>query len=175
MTVNALGKKILGYSIQIKHDKYRRNAFYFNTCFVCDAWAKTVQYESVLVKFAEFFTSLEVEIEYLSKLTSNSEKELEKMLADVLRSLNSYLRECSIVFRDRLLKLKVVCAGVTDPPPIESHYVPVLVTDVTPMERWDLTSQQVIPFVDGFNHALKICELKITLTNASTFTQLILI
>ena len=33
MTVNALGKKIIGYPIQIKNDKYERNAFYFNTCF----------------------------------------------------------------------------------------------------------------------------------------------
>jgi len=39
MTVNVLGKKVVGYPIQIKPE---RNVLYFNTCFVCDAWARTL-------------------------------------------------------------------------------------------------------------------------------------
>lgn len=158
MTVNAMGRKILGYPIQIKDEKYERNAYYFNTCFVCDAWARTVQYEQVLVKFSEFFHSLELEIEYLSKLSSGWEKEIQRMFENVLHGLNSYHRECSIVFRDRLLKLKVVRQGVHDPPCIKDHEVPVLVTDVCPLEKWDLTTRQILPYVDGFNHVLKIGE-----------------
>ncbi|CAG7716173.1 unnamed protein product, partial [Allacma fusca] len=159
MTVNALGKKILGYPIQIRNEKYERNAFYFNVCFVCDAWARTVQYEQVLIKFAEFFHSLELEIEYLSKLSAGHEKELERIFENVIHGLNGFHRESSIVFRDRLLKLKVVLAGVIDPAPVHNHEVPVLISDVYPIEKWDLTTQQIIPYVDGYNHVTKIANL----------------
>lgn len=166
MTVNVLGKKIIGYPIQIQNDKYERNAFYFNTCFVCDAWARTVQYERVLVKLAEFFNTLELEIEYLSKGSADcgnngsgsAENELKEMFAAILNGINGPQRECSYVFQDRLLALKVVPAVLSDPPWVESHTVPVFVTDVGPIERWDLTTQQIIPYVDGFNHVAQISK-----------------
>jgi len=50
-----LGHKITGFPISISNKKYARNAFYFNLCFVCDAWARTVQYEGVVKKLAEYF------------------------------------------------------------------------------------------------------------------------
>ena len=52
---NVLGHKITGFPISISNKKYARNAFYFNLCFVCDAWARTVQYEGVVKKLAEYF------------------------------------------------------------------------------------------------------------------------
>lgn len=162
MTVNVLGKKIIGYPIQIQNDKYERNAFYFNTCFVCDAWARTVQYERVLVKLAEFFNSLELEIEFLSKISDSSgdgEKDLKGMFSAILGGINGPQRECSYVFQNRLLALKVVPAVLRDPPWVESHTVPVFVNDVGPIERWDLTTQQIIPYVDGFNHVTQISKI----------------
>ncbi|ODN05010.1 Nitrogen permease regulator 2-like protein [Orchesella cincta] len=166
MTVNVLGKKIIGYPIQIQDDKYERNAFYFNTCFVCDAWARTVQYERVLVKLAEFFNSLELEIEYLSKKSESCsngildmELELKDMFNAILNGINGPQRECSYVFQNRLLALKVVPAVLSDPPWVDSHTVPVFVTDVGPIERWDLTTQQIIPYVDGFNHVAQISHI----------------
>lgn len=163
MTVNVLGKKIIGYPIQIQDDKYERNAFYFNTCFVCDAWARTVQYERVLVKLAEFFNTLESELEYLSKNNFESgeevEKSLEGMFSAILTGINGPQRECSYVFQDRLLALKVVPAVLSDPQWVESHSVPVFVTDVGPIDKWDLTTHQIIPYVDGFNHVAQISHL----------------
>lgn len=55
---NALEHKIVGYPVKIDHQRYARNAYYFNLCFVCDAWARSVQYEPVVKKLAEYFVSL---------------------------------------------------------------------------------------------------------------------
>lgn len=161
ITINALGKKVIGYPIIIQNSKYSRNAYYFNTCFVCDAWARTVQYEQVLVKFAEFFHLLESENQFLSKQGEGQsiEGQLEEIFKNVLHSLNGPSRECAIVIgakSTRLLKLKVVPAVLEDPPKVMSHQVPVFVTDVRPAENWDLTTQQLIPFINGFNHVARI-------------------
>lgn len=54
---NALGYKIVGNPILIEDQRYQRNAFYFNLCFVCDSWARTVQYEPIVKKLSEYFVS----------------------------------------------------------------------------------------------------------------------
>jgi len=164
MTVNVLGKKIIGYPIQLKAEKYERNAFYFNTCFVCDAWARTVQYESVLVKLAKFFCSLELETEYLSTMSKTSgteeiEAELGTMFRNILQGLNGPLRDSFYIFRKRLLALKVVPAVLSDPRWVESHDVPLFLADTGAPEKWDLTTQQIVPYVDGFNHVAQISKL----------------
>lgn len=180
LTVNALGKKVIGCPIQIKNDNYLRNAYYFNTCFVCDVWARTVQYEQVLVKFAEFFHAMESESRFLSSQgdDQNIKSQLEEIFKSVLHGLNGPLRECSIVVGEkscRLLKLKVVQAVLDDPPLVESHQVPVFVTDVNPIEKWDLTTQQLVPYIDGFNHVSKIGKTKKTQPRLDITIALILI
>nr|CAD7458200.1 unnamed protein product [Timema tahoe] len=52
--LNVLGYKITGYPVRIDNTKYARNAYYFNLCFVCDSWARTVQYEPVVKKLSEY-------------------------------------------------------------------------------------------------------------------------
>ncbi|CAB0014560.1 unnamed protein product [Nesidiocoris tenuis] len=54
LTVTFSGIKILGYPVRIENKKYPRNAYHFNICFVCDAWARTAQYETVVKKLSEF-------------------------------------------------------------------------------------------------------------------------
>lgn len=54
---NALGHKIIGYPVRIENPRYERNAYMFNLCFVCDTWARTVQYEPVVKKLAEHLVS----------------------------------------------------------------------------------------------------------------------
>lgn len=53
-----LGFKILGFPVRIDDKKYARNAYYFNLCFVCDAWARTVQYESVVRKLSDYLVRI---------------------------------------------------------------------------------------------------------------------
>jgi len=55
---NVLGYKITGFPVSIYDSKYARNAYYFNLCFVCDAWARTVQYEPVVKKLSEYLVSI---------------------------------------------------------------------------------------------------------------------
>ena len=50
--------KILGFPVKIDNKKYARNAFYFNLCFVCDAEARTVHYEPVVKKIADFLVNI---------------------------------------------------------------------------------------------------------------------
>jgi len=57
---NVLGYKITGFPVRIDNTKYARNAYYFNLCFVCDAWARTVQYEPVVKKLSEYLVSIYV-------------------------------------------------------------------------------------------------------------------
>lgn len=55
LTVNALDIKVVGYPVGIENQqKYARNAFLFNLCFVCDSWARSVQYEPVVKKLSEY-------------------------------------------------------------------------------------------------------------------------
>lgn len=58
LTVNAMDIKIVGYPVGIEdQQKYPRNAFLFNLCFVCDSWARSVQYEPVVKKLSEYLVS----------------------------------------------------------------------------------------------------------------------
>lgn len=57
---NARKDKILGYPIHIENPKYPRNQLIFNLCFVCDASKKTMQYEPLVRKLANYLVKLEV-------------------------------------------------------------------------------------------------------------------
>lgn len=48
-----------------------------------------------------------------------------------------------------------ICA---DPTPVLDHQVPIFIENRGAFfeEQWDLTTQQVLPFIDGFNHISKI-------------------
>jgi hypothetical protein len=53
--------------------------------------------------------------------------------------------------------LKVVRLS-SDPTPVLDHQVPLFVEHQSSFcdEQWDLTTQQVLPYIDGFNHVAKI-------------------
>lgn len=53
------------------------------------------------------------------------------------------------------LKVVQICA---DPTPVHDHQVPIFVENRGAFceEQWDLTTQQVLPYIDGFNHVSKI-------------------
>ncbi|XP_045598330.1 GATOR1 complex protein NPRL2 [Procambarus clarkii] len=56
-----------------------------------------------------------------------------------------------------VLHLKVV--GIwPDPPRVLDHHVPVLISErvYSRGDHWDLTTQQVLPYIDGFSHIAKI-------------------
>ena len=48
-----------------------------------------------------------------------------------------------------------------EPAPVRDYQVPVLtvVPDCLQPEQWDLTTTQILPHIDGFNHIAKISSL----------------
>lgn len=86
-----MGIKILGFPVRIDDKKYARNAFYFNLCFVCDAWARTVHYEPVVKKLADYLIGMELEFKFLSlqDKVGTENIRLSNMLTQVMQDLNT--------------------------------------------------------------------------------------
>lgn len=157
LTINALKFKIIGYPVRIDDHKYARNAYHFNLCFVCDDWARSVQYENTVKKLAEYFTMMEDEQEFLSQDEENSER-IKRILETTLKDLNDK-RETRIVEGETTIYLKIVQAQA-DPPPVFDHQVPKLKRQYSTisLEAWDLTTQQLLPYINGYNHVAKIAR-----------------
>lgn len=158
LTVTVLGFKIIGFPVRIEGPKYTRNAYYFNLCFVFDAWARTVQYESVVRKLSDYLVAMEVESSFLYQPQDmNGENvRLTRMLLQVMQDLNSH-KMCTLTEGTMTTHLKVVRI-LQDPPLVLDHHVPIFMEspELFQAEQWDLTTQKVLPFIDGFNHVAKI-------------------
>lgn len=163
LTVNVLDKKICGYPVVLKNEKYKRNQFMFNVCFVCYPWSRTVQYEPALIKLSKFLVDLELDSQFLYNAEENSDS-LQALLTTVLYDLNR-IGECSTVVMDKFsLNLKVISAK-PDPPNIYDWDVPILMVDVNSgqdndlnPDEWDLTTQQLLPHMNGVYHVQKIAN-----------------
>lgn len=57
---NMCEMKVIGYPVGIDSAEYDRNRLMFNLCFVCDAKMRTIQYEPIVRKLANYLTTLEV-------------------------------------------------------------------------------------------------------------------
>ena len=89
----------------LKNEKYKRNQFMFNVCFVCYPWSRTVQYEPALIKLSKFLVDLELDSQFLYNAEENSDS-LQALLTTVLYDLNR-IGECSTVVMDKFsLNLK---------------------------------------------------------------------
>ncbi|XP_050297639.1 GATOR complex protein NPRL2 isoform X2 [Anthonomus grandis grandis] len=154
ITVTLENYKVLGFPIRIDNKNYKRNAFHFNLCFVCDSDARTVQYEHVVTKFSEYLMAMEIESRFLS--TGNSNQKLAPILRQVLDDLNTK-GECALTEGPIATHLKV-CQIRSDPIPVLDHQVPVFIKQL-PSHQSDLTTQQVTPYIDGFNHIARIAAL----------------
>lgn len=166
ITVNALGHKILGYPVHIPGRKYARNALMFNLCFVFDQQAYTTDYEPVVKKLASYLTQLELESGYLSN--EQSRQQIPKLMQDVLKTLNKY-GMCHVpMSKSTTIHLKV-SSQIAMPPAVADHDVPILVKDSGSISEWDLTTKQILPYLDGFNHVAFIAaeaDVEINLVKA---------
>jgi hypothetical protein len=163
VTVNCLGYKISGYPTYLHDKKYRRNYLLFNLCLVCHHWSRTVQFEPFVRKLSQFFVNLEKESLLLSqgvedKLEDKVEQ-IESMLVQVYNDMNNEGRSV-VVCGQNSLQLSVIELG-NDPPQVFDHQVPILSvhTDNFHPDQWDLTTTQIIPYLDGFNHIGRISAL----------------
>lgn len=157
ITVTLADHKVLGFPVGIFDKKYPRNAFLFNLCFICDSNSRTVHYEPVVTKLAEYLTAMEIESSFLS----NGASKLKPILKQVLEELNTK-GEGALSQGPIATHLKVVRIR-NDPLPVADHQVPILIKEL-PEQQWDLTTQQVTSYIDGFNHISRIA----TLSNVDT-------
>ncbi|XP_050559058.1 GATOR complex protein NPRL2 isoform X2 [Spodoptera frugiperda] len=143
LTVTLLGSKILGFPVRIDNKKYARNAYYFNLCFVCDAWARTVHLEPLVKKLTEYLLSMELETEWLSKQSISGEaKALGGLMRQVMQDINSR-RMCTLTVGTTTTHLTVVRVN-SDPTPVKDHQVPVFLYSRHSFvaDQWDLTTNQ---------------------------------
>lgn len=154
ITVTLKDYKILGFPVKIDDKKYARNAFYFNLCFVCDSEARTVHYEPVVKKMSDFLMALEIENTFLS--ASEDKTRLAEMLRHVMQDLNLH-KMCTLTEGTMTSHLKVVRLA-PEPQPVLDHQVPIFLEgrEAFRSDQWDLTTQQVLPYIDGFNHVSRI-------------------
>jgi nitrogen permease regulator 2-like protein len=179
LTVNVLNFKIVGYPISIKNQRYARNAFYFNLCFVCDAWARSVQYESVVKKLSEYLVSersgmlasskifnffcsfrqmmMEDETGFLSK--EDNGPKITNFLSKIMQDLNEK-QFTTLIEGETTINLKIVRLH-NDPPPVLDHQVPIVCEEFKNMslESWDLTTQQVLPYINGYYHIAAVAAI----------------
>ncbi|GFQ64969.1 GATOR complex protein NPRL2 [Trichonephila clavata] len=162
ITVNARKGKIIGYPIHIENTKYLRNRLIFNLCFVCDPSKRTMQYEPIVRKLANYLVKLELEDEFLFK--EHTKAQLPSIMDKIRDELNRS-GKCSIsINASNTIFLNVIRVYPMPPqvmdqdvPIFTKRKFPVLPTDwdIT-MQQWDLTVMLILPYIDGFRHVAKI-------------------
>ena len=158
ITLKAFDYKFVGCSVGIENTKYTRNALLFNVCFVLDEEICTDKYEGVVKKLVAYLKTLEQESGFISQ--EETRNKIQFMLTDILNGLNQK-GECNIkIDVSNTIYLKLV-HGQSQPPPVLDHHVPVLLWDKREIvaSHWDLTSQQILQFINGCNHIQKIATV----------------
>lgn len=97
---------------------------------------------------------MEDETGFLSK--EDNKSKIQSILNQILKDLNEkYLS--TVIEGETTIHLKIVKIQ-TDPPLCFDSQVPVLKSEFENMslESWDLTTRQVLPFINGINHIARI-------------------
>lgn len=167
-TVNALGLKVIGYPIGIDHSRYPRNRLIFNVCFVCRPHMRTFHYEPLVKKLNKYFEELELECQFLSNPVSR--EKISNILEDIRVKLNEF-KACRIeMTSSTTINLKIVKVH-PDPEEVLDEQVPLLLVtrNLLRPNRWDLTTQQIIPYIDGYRHISRIAteaDVEVSLVKA---------
>lgn len=167
-TVTALGLKIIGYPIGIDHMKYARNRLIFNVCFVCRPHLRTFHYEPMVKKLNNYFQDLEQECEFLS---NPQERDKIPGILDQIRVKLNEFKVCTLEMTPSItINLKVVNVH-PDPEEVHDEQVPLLLItkNLLKPSRWDLTTQQIIPYIDGYRHISRIAteaDVEVSLVKA---------
>ncbi|KAI9805850.1 MAG: hypothetical protein M1825_000464 [Sarcosagium campestre] len=150
--------RIISYPVCISSHRYDRNELIFNFAIVLEEDKESVGYATVVRKLARLFRALEEQGEFLSRDVA-----CEKVgaLCEILfEDLNNYC-ECMIPVDDsNTINLKLF--PLYPPPPnIQAWHVPLSTVRLSSLldENWDLTMQEIVPFIDGISSVRRIAEL----------------
>ncbi|XP_061113573.1 GATOR complex protein NPRL2 isoform X1 [Conger conger] len=155
ITVTAMEKKLIGCPVCIEHKKYSRNALLFNLGFVCDAQTKTCALEPIVKKLSGYLTTLELESGFISN--EESKQKLVPIMSTLLEELNAK-GACTLpIDESNTIHLKLI-EQRKDPQIVQEYDVPVFTQckDQFIKSQWDLTTQQILAYIDGFRHIQKI-------------------
>lgn len=158
ISVDVGGYRIVGCPKSIQDNKYARNALIFNFVFVFKEETDTSAYEPVIQKLGEAFRTYELESGFLSD--ENTRQKIPTILSKIQTSLNS-CGICIISIDDtNTLHLKITPTLET-PPVVCNHHVPVFICPKQEINNlaWDLTVQEILVHINGFNHVDKIAQL----------------
>jgi hypothetical protein len=157
ISMTACGMKVMGFPVCLEHNKFARNALWFNVCFVFDPDADVSVYKPVLRKLANIFIALECESEFLSHTATGDR--LRKLLEQIFTDLNSRGGCCIPIDEANTIYLQLFPKR-PPPPEVYPHQVPVRIKDLDPLmtRDWDLTVQQVVPYIDGVRYVKKIAR-----------------
>ncbi|XP_064399940.1 GATOR1 complex protein NPRL2-like isoform X2 [Halichondria panicea] len=157
ISVDVAGYRVVGCPKCIDDKKYKRNAFIFNFVFVFDSSTDHTPYEPLIQKIGEAFRTYELESSFLSEDTPQKVAKLSHILTTIRDRLNT-CGFCTInIDATNDLHLKIVPL-LQEPPTVLSYHVPIFTCtreDITNVS-WDLTIEQILPYVNGFNHIQKI-------------------
>ncbi|XXQ29636.1 Nitrogen permease regulator 2 [Plasmodiophora brassicae] len=158
VTLSAVGHQFVGCLVRLENPKYIRNCLIFNVVFILSNSVDTAPFSGVVKKLARLLESLELENEFFSD--SFKKSRLAEMLPLIFVGLREY-GECSVCVPDidKEINLKLFPQRVA-PRKIRMHEVPLLIGDVTIYkDHWDLTLQQILPYIDGVNFVKRIAQL----------------
>eukprot|EP01114_Cavostelium_apophysatum_P021731 TRINITY_DN7662_c0_g1_i1.p2 TRINITY_DN7662_c0_g1~~TRINITY_DN7662_c0_g1_i1.p2 ORF type:complete len:400 (+),score=91.55 TRINITY_DN7662_c0_g1_i1:37-1236(+) len=157
ITLKAFKFKIIGNPSCLEHQKYQRNALFFNVCFVLAENCNASPYEPIVQKVNSMLRTLEHESEFIYNATSKMR--IHSIIKDIFYSLNRD-RECSIPIDDANTLYLKLFPGFSSPPAVMEHHVPVFVKELdnVDIKDWDLALQQVIPYIDGVNYVKRISQ-----------------
>lgn len=169
------GYRVLGFPVSLYEEKYERNRFTFNVCFVLDEGEDDVRvWERVVAKTAGFFVRLEesggllqAEEEMGGLVWAGDETYPAEgvgvvfaLLGAVWRQLRAYGETCVRVKGEHVLNLRL-SKPTPSPTRVRAWDVPLLIRTLPHPDEWtwDLALQQIHPHIDGINHIQRIAEL----------------
>lgn len=157
ISVDVAGYRVVGCPKCIDDKKYKRNAFIFNFVFVFDSSTDPTPYEPVIQKIGEAFKTYELESSFLSEDTPERETKLTDILSKIRDSLNSCGFCTTKIDGANNLHLKIVPL-LEEPPKVLGYQVPIFTCTREDVQgvSWDLTIEQILPFLNGFNHVQKV-------------------
>ncbi|XP_053390285.1 GATOR complex protein NPRL2-like, partial [Mercenaria mercenaria] len=92
------------------------------------------------------------------------------ILQEILTKLNQ-TGSCGLFINEFCTINLKLSPTIEDPKPVQDHDVPVFIHDKPRVSntKWDLTTQQVLHYIDGYNHVAKIAaeaDIEINLVKA---------
>lgn len=185
LAICANGYRVLGFPVSLEAEKYERNRFTFNVCFVLSEHRKGGEdgdedegvwsWQRVVRKTAAFHTAMEEEDGLLSAeekseglkwageagYPNESVGVVHSLLRLLMEDLRMYGDTCIRVDEVHVLNLRLERVKSATPPKVQAWDVPLLVRELPSPEQWtwDLTLQRIHPHIDGVKHIQRIADL----------------